>query len=577
MRWTVSVALLAASAGVTHLAAPAPARACGGFFCDASQPVNQAAERIIFSRGDDGQITAVIQIQYAGPAERFAWMLPVAGSPTIAVSSNLAFDRLQQATNPRYQLDTRVEGECAPDQMMAEAGGAPPSMDAGTSGPSDRDDAVTVVDQGSVGPYDYVVISVDANASLPASVAVEWLRENGYDIDDRGAERIGPYLESGLNLLSFRLTKGNDAGAIRPVMLGFGAGLASIPIRPTAVAAVEDMGVMVWVLGPHRAYPVNYASLELNEALINWFNPGSTYNAVVTEAANQAGGQGFVTEMSGASRPFAETIIPAFEASSWELWRADPSQLASLGQLRQMVSTFASHDGLADALADHLVLPDGVTVASFVACPWCVELPTDAQGVITGFDAPAFVEDVEADVMRPMRETQALFARDVTATRLYTTMSADEMNVDPSFDFNPDLAAVDALHVATRTIECSPELTRQEAPWRVALADGQVVRGLGQGWPFSLETSEMPANARVVRVGPTGQGAVVVDNAAPIASEVAAHNAEVNRQAASLPGAGGDTISGGGGGCSGGGQAGGWAGLAGSLALAFAAVRRRLS
>src|SRR6187431_2485430 len=106
LRHAVLVASLAASA----LAPASPAAACGGFFCDSAQPVNQQAERIIFARRPDGNVTAVIQIQYQGPSEKFAWMLPVAGSPTIEVSSNAAFDRLQAASNPLYRLNTSVEG-----------------------------------------------------------------------------------------------------------------------------------------------------------------------------------------------------------------------------------------------------------------------------------------------------------------------------------------------------------------------------------------------------------------------------------------------------------------------------------
>ena len=46
---------------------PTSALACGGFFCNQSQPVNQAAESIIFADNGDGTTTAVIQIKYQGP------------------------------------------------------------------------------------------------------------------------------------------------------------------------------------------------------------------------------------------------------------------------------------------------------------------------------------------------------------------------------------------------------------------------------------------------------------------------------------------------------------------------------
>src|SRR5262245_8397177 len=97
-----------AAVGVATLALSTPARACGGFFCSQAQPVNQAAERIIFADNGDGTVTAVIQILYEGPSENFSWLLPISTVPQgddIAVASDLAFTRLQAATNPSYRLN----------------------------------------------------------------------------------------------------------------------------------------------------------------------------------------------------------------------------------------------------------------------------------------------------------------------------------------------------------------------------------------------------------------------------------------------------------------------------------------
>ncbi|MFT5355236.1 MAG: hypothetical protein ACI9KE_002452 [Polyangiales bacterium] len=208
------------------------AKACGGFFCNQSQPVNQAAERIIFSHNADGTTTAMIQILYSGPSESFAWMLPVNGNPDISVSSNSAFQQIQSATNPSYQLNVEVEGECdqgdfgqGPRFAGADSG---PSLDAGASSDAGAP-PVTVVNQGSVGPYDFVIIAVDQAADDIALVATEWLQENEYDVSELGRDRLVPYLESGMNLLAFRLTKGRDTGEIRPVVLSFGAGLGRGP------------------------------------------------------------------------------------------------------------------------------------------------------------------------------------------------------------------------------------------------------------------------------------------------------------------------------------------------------------
>ena len=555
-------------AGLTLVAGialqPTRARACGGFFCDNSQPVNQAAERIIFSQDADGEVTALIQIQYQGEAERFAWMLPVQGVPEVGVSSDAAFLRLQQATNPTYRMNVTVEGECAEADFSRgpfAAGGA----DAGAAGfdASAAADAgpVAVLDEGSVGPYDFVIVSVRPDTEDPAEEAITWLTDNGYDVSDFGGDLLRPYLAAGMNLLAFRLTKGNAAGSIRPVRISFGVGVPSIPLRPTAVAASDDMGVLVWVLGDHRAVPANYRSLEINEAILNWFSPGSNYDAVVTQAANEAGGQGFVTEMAGDASPLEDALWQEFEQNQWDgIAAADYT-----GRHDQLISDslrFQSFDGALDVYRRHLDVPEGLDGDVFYACIGCYldRLGSD----IEGFDPAAFVTDFEEGVIAPMADTAALFA-DRYVTRLYTTMSADEMTMDPIFDFNQDLGDHDRNHVAERIIECDSGVSQFEAPWRTILPSGETVRGSGNSWPIGMD--DMPANRRVRRVGTEGEGEIIEDNVASIRSALADNNAR-NPRRTFVPGVAG------GGGCSAAGGAGGLATLA-FLGLGLVVARRR--
>mgnify|MGYP001818609921 FL=1 len=240
------------------------AEACGGLFCSASAPVNQAAERIIFSKNDDGTVTAVVQIQYEGPSDEFAWVLPVPGIPTVKVSSDLAFTRLQGASNPQYSFITEVEGRCKRRRGSDASSGAPAADgNFGTGGAGGAGgEGVNILDSGTVGPYDYVVIQPQASYAKVGDVVVEWLTNEGYDVVPPGGDPdeisslLGAYMLEEMNLLAFRLTKGNDTGTIRPIWITYESERPMIPIRPTAVAANDDMGVMVWVLGESRAVPV---------------------------------------------------------------------------------------------------------------------------------------------------------------------------------------------------------------------------------------------------------------------------------------------------------------------------------
>lgn len=510
------------------------ASACGGLFCSASSPVNQAAERIIFSDNGDGSITAVIEIQYEGPAERFSWVLPVPGTPVVGLSSVAALDRLQSQTNPQYTLRNTFDDSCDFSFGFADAGAS--IADGGAPGGSDLEESSTeppvrVLASGSLGPFDYTVIEVTDAAAEPAQAALDWLAENDYDVTSLGEELLGEYLAGGLNLIAFRLTKDADAGSIRPVTLTYEADSSVIPIRPTAVAANEDMGVLVWVLGSERAVPTNYYSLELNEMLIDWFNPNDTYRDVVTAAANEAGGNGFVTEMAA-----EDAAIGLFsEGSQWASVRALTAPEQRLELLLESARYFGALDGFADVVTRTVPLREEVAVAEYVECPSCyfptqttervwpypsdggvdagtytttdtrTVFPEDGTDPITEIDSEAYVAALEELVIAPMQMTQDLFDDADYMTRLFTTMSPDEMLVDPEFLFNPDLDPVDNRHTRERVISCDAEGNQS---WAMDF-DGTVVEGEGSTWP--LEIGDLPANFRILQLSTSGPGEVVMD------------------------------------------------------------------
>ncbi len=513
----VFITSLLTSVASAWVVAPAPARACGGFFCSAQAPVNQAAERIIFADHGDGTVTAVVQVQYSGPSESFAWVLPVPGIPEVEVSSDLAFNRLMAVSNPLYLMNTTVDGVCrqprsdsptttfatTSPQFFADAGVGPP---------------VTVVAAGNVGPYEYEVIQLDPSTERPGDVAIAWLGDNGYDVDSLGGSSLGSYLLMGMNLIAFRLTKGNSAGTIRPIRIRYAASCPMVPIRPTAVAAEDDMGVLVWVLGSSRAVPTNYLSLELNEAVLDWTLGAPNYNDVVTMAANEAGGQGFVTEHAVPSDGvYRGAVFRAVEEPTIAAILVEPSSRTLIANL---INQYVGWDGLAEVIA-----------------PWFVE-EVDAQALIAqcqfSCDASAIPEVVsmdetqrqallaslEAQVIAPMRATQALFDGSAYVTRLYTTLSASEMTLDPTFDFNPGLPSVNNVHMADRVIFCGPDHSFQTAPWLARLPNGEQVRGEGFRWPYTAGV-DLPAMRKATQLATAGSGVVMQDQSALIDERLA--------------------------------------------------------
>jgi hypothetical protein len=515
--WVAGAAVGAlAAAGMLR---PAEAHACGGFFCSQTAPVDQSGEEIIFIDNPDDTVTAIISIDYEGPSEHFAWVLPIDGAPDkVDVSSSIAFANLKAATDPQYILSSRVEGTCkAAPMTMAGFGGqfasAPSgaSLDAGTVA---SEPSISVISQGSVGPYDWTVISVSEKLDDPASVAVDWLTANGYDLTSLGPEVLRPYLADGLDLIAFKLSKPAETqtGTIRPVVLTFKSKLPVIPIRPTAVAAKDDMGVLVWVLGQSQAVPQNYKSLVLNEALINWFqgqyNPAS-YRGVVTAAANEAGGQGFVTEMAGSTKQLGSIIWPDYLTQQWQQY-ANTTFADGFDMISQ-AGSYRDWDGYRDAIRAATTLPADVAFDDFGRNP-------DQYRGVAQIDQAVFLKELYEHVVRPVIKTQELIDGAPYFTRLFSTMSADEMTADPAFDFNPDLADVSNQHNAMQIIECSSSVLQSEAPWRIVLPQGGVIRGKGYAstWPYA-PGGDLPANYKIVELTTKGAGVIAQDNSKMIA------------------------------------------------------------
>ena len=80
-----------ALAMLSALLLPHAALACGGFFCD-QVPVDQSGENVLFS-AIDGVVTAHVQIQCQGPADQFAWVVPLPALPTVSVGVQEVLDR----------------------------------------------------------------------------------------------------------------------------------------------------------------------------------------------------------------------------------------------------------------------------------------------------------------------------------------------------------------------------------------------------------------------------------------------------------------------------------------------------
>ncbi|MCB9595403.1 MAG: DUF2330 domain-containing protein [Sandaracinaceae bacterium] len=275
------------------LAAPAPALACGGFFCG-QQPVDQQAERILFAVGDD-HTDMVVQISYRGEASEFAWVLPIGFVPEtsdLGTFSPLALTQLDANTAPVFVRPD--DFECG--GVLLNGGGS----DADTPG-------VTVHLTDVVGPYEVAVIE-----GADAGELITWLRDHHFRVTDAMLPYIDAYVSEGMKLLALRLVADRGIEDIEPFRIRMPGRTPSIPIRLTAIAAEPDMGILVFVFADRRYGPGNWSELEIDGATLRFAShawPAETdYLARVARDADALDGRAFVTELAGPTAPLLEVL-----------------------------------------------------------------------------------------------------------------------------------------------------------------------------------------------------------------------------------------------------------------------------
>ena len=530
-------AALVASLGFAFAAQDA--EACGCFAPpDPTVPIVQAGERILFSV-KNGVVNAHIQIQYAGEAKDFGWLLPLPSVPTLKLGTEELFTQLINTTQPRYFVQTTFTGTCS----FGAFGGLATPQAAGasandSSGGQERSGGFDpLVTQASIGPYDYAVLRADRKDEM-----LQWLATNRYFIPAGTDEVVGPYIREGAYFLALKLKSGKATGDIQPVVLEYPSELPMIPIILTSVAAQPNMGIQVWMLGSGRAIPRNYNHVVLNDSQIDWLGRAQNYNDVVIKAVGEAPDKhAFITEYAGSSGVMQNVLD-------------GPSRFGNLTDLAAMTDpvpyvqylfdhgfTQASNNNGGFSFQPPTLLPLAKTLvlaqlpepeplkASVTEDIWLQQLefylgsyrqqhPETFVGWTTAFDPAALTAQLDEKVVQPAKQAGELFRQHTFLTRLYTTLSPEDMTRDPVFSFNPSLAEVSRDHTANLRVDCGLGGDPSTSPATLTTE---------QGWVFQLpnrgtapDVSRGPGALRIETLAEEGNPLVLLDNGKAIANKI---------------------------------------------------------
>ena len=535
-------ALASLLVGAVVLGAGRPAAwACGGLFCDSPPPnpfdplpIAQRGENIVFGVTQDPQtglqsVEAHIQIFYTGPADKFSWIVPVDAAPTVSVGTDRLFTAVAGVTQPTYQSDVRVEGTCKPEPPSpgfpgAASGGnasvADASADAGSAG-------VQVISMGAVGPYETAVIH---STDRTSAELVKWLTDNGYYVGADAVSIINEYVLENKYFVAVRLQNGKDVQAIQPVVLKLSGADPCVPLRLTAIAALDNLQINLWVLGASRAVPKNYFELTVNEAKINWRAGGYNYAQLVGEAADEAGGNAFIAEYAGTARILDKALWPnpRIDLGALRAASTPPTYLQLLvsqgltgsPQLLSLLRTYIPEPQLLKDMG----ISEPVFYASNTVF-W-----NQYRSAFAPFDPNKLTDEIDKAIVAPLRDGQALFDAHPYLTRLGTYISPIEMNRDPIFIFNDELPTLSNVHRATAHIMCGDQAYRYcEAPVQWVLPDGRSIwyQHYCDDGQTADDLLQSPSLGAAYQRAEGGEGTKVADNGALINQTLLKHNQAV--------------------------------------------------
>lgn len=554
----LSIGLLAAV--IAFVLTPGAASACGCFAMpDVASPLLQAGEKILFVI-EGGQITMHVQLRYDGRSGDFGWLLPlpaipqnVAGQDGIDIGADELFDQLEARTRPYYVLTTVPARSCgsAGDSSARATGcsaspgcgsdtilGAGPGPESGAEETSIGNHPDIVVKQESVGPFDAAILRADNRDEL-----LRWLMQNQFVVPTGADQAVAPYVRPGAYFLALKLGGKAKVGDIQPVVLRYASDLPMIPITLTSVGATQKMPIQVWTLAGARAIPRNYSHVQVNDAQLDWLNSVSNYNDVVIKALAEAPQKrGFVTEYAGSSARMRGILdapgrFDVLQQLSGErdpvrfitalAPQSEPQPLPEVAPLplAQTARGFTYNGQLFAVLGAHVPIPRALAASvtpeayyrqiAYYLGQDRAQRPAvyaDIEAMLQSFDPAALVRDLTERIVQPTLRAGALFGRPALSslTRLYTTLSPEDMTVDPAFSLSQQPESVSNIHRARLQLDCwgDGQLILESA-LGVSLSARQIqTRGYSAlGAPFSLRTE---------RLRESGTPEVVIDNHAAI-------------------------------------------------------------
>ncbi|GGT26882.1 DUF2330 domain-containing protein [Streptomyces purpureus] len=244
---TLVFALLAMQLG--SLISPAYACGCGAMVTDPSTRFGVDRETsVVHWDGRTEQI--VMRFTVGGNAPRAAWIMPVPSRATVELGDHRLFSDLYRRTRPelrtRHYFWPRWRDLPFAGNTDGASAGAPPMAAAPPVG---------VVGRERLGAFDVARLTATDPEALRG-----WLEANGFELPDRLATEVKPYVEQKWEYVAVRLAPKEQGqtlgGTLDPLKIRFASDRLVYPMRLSRLAkSPQSLGL--YVLAEHRMEPKN--------------------------------------------------------------------------------------------------------------------------------------------------------------------------------------------------------------------------------------------------------------------------------------------------------------------------------
>jgi hypothetical protein len=388
-----STPILALVISACTLALERPADACGGgFYLQTEHPSVVTDHRMIFAVWQ-GQTTLYDQMVYSGEPAAFAWVLPIADTVTVGLSSNELFNALDGRT--RVEVREPYPGCYIP----------PPCEKEGSSGvraSGGKGGGVTVLDSRIVGPYE----TVQLRASDPKALSA-WLSAHKFGVPPESQAIIEAYVKEQSAFLAMKLVPGAGVSAMRPVRVTSPGASLVLPLRMVAAGAGKTLGVTLWVVSDGRYEPQNFPWFAIQSEDVTWDWSKMASDFATVRAAKGAASNGKAWQVESSVNLANNDLANALESSGSPLPSPDAAagakspeeerredlrvlfgprnpQTVRVTRLRADLSQAALRDDLRlQASADQAELTNVVTPSRESGAPTCDVYDEDCKTVGT--------------------------------------------------------------------------------------------------------------------------------------------------------------------------------------------------